>query len=233
MLNTDTNSFVAWSLATPSIVDPVIISKLVASWHTLGYQLTQGLAWPFGTPENLITDDDEIHQKIVDACDLSKRRRTLNLWRPPLEFSFRITRQSSSEGIAWTLFVDIETLRGADNNLGEANAANLIQVIESALDVLPTLYGCLYGVQTPPSDAQVLGFAVKTVYPVNFFGEEYVGRLGAKKLRSSPAWHFREVGSGMLIASEPRAMWGGDPATLKALQLHVFGNQNIDLVELA
>ncbi len=232
MCNTDTVSFIAWSPNTPSISDPEIIARLVERWRVLGYRLTQGLAWPFDAPDNLITDGDAIHQRIVDVCDLSKRRRTLNLWHAPLEFSFRITRQSLTSGATWTLFAEIDTLMGPNNDFGESNAASLIHVIQSTLEVLPTLYGCLFSTQMPPSDEQVLGFIVNTVYPVNYFGEEYVRRVGAEKLRSSPAWSVREVRRGMLIVPGLRAMYGGDLAALRALQLQVFGNQDIGLVEL-
>lgn len=222
MLHGDTIDFVGYSTVQPSICESGALRLLVSRYLNLGYTLTKGLPYPFDDPNNRLITGDEVDQAIRNACNFSHRRRTLHFWRAPFAFSVRLS-QPLTGVIEWTLFVQSDTLLGLDNNLGEQNAAEFMNVVIVALETLPTYYGCLYTSQHPPSVEDVIRGVVSKVYPANYFGDSFLGLVEREKLSGMPAWLNETVGSGRLVVPSIKALYADDDLALQEANRYLFG----------
>lgn len=223
MVHTDTIDFIGYSLRQPSICADGTIRRLTQQYIAGGYELTKGLPYPFDSPNNKLTTSDEIEQAIQHACNFAQRRRTLTFWRYPLAFSLRFA-QPQTGLIEWTIFVQTDTFVGPDNNLGEQNAVELVQVLKAALAMMPTEYGCLYTLQSPPSIDDVMNGTISTMYPITYFGERFLGVVDREKLANLPAWLNEAVGSGQLVVPSIKAIYADDDQAVQEAARYLFGN---------
>lgn len=228
MLNADTLDFTAYTTGSGLPGPADALARLARRYLEQGYHLTDGLAWPFDKPNNRLADAAQIEARLAAAADFKQRRRTLNFWRAPFEFSLRLL-QPLPHGFSWTISTQTDTLLGGANELGEQNSRTLVNVVRTALEVLPAFYGSLFALQDPPAAEQVLALAVATVYPINYFGPAYSDKIGRSILQVLQAWLVEPLGEGFLVVPSLKAIYADDLPALKAAQKQLFGNEAVRL----
>jgi len=229
ILQSESLDFLGYSRDAEDVGQSGLVSEVAWRYFGMGYRLTNGLAWPFSDPANLVTEASRVDRMLTEAGDLSKRPRILNFWKPPFEFSFVVVKLLAP-GFLWTVYAEMESIVGGANDLGERNSAELANVIGAALDTIPSFYGSLSSLQEPPSEEAVLAVAVTTVYPVNYFGQKYVERIGVDRMRTLEAWRVTEIGDGWLVVPSLRAIYADEVGSLKSVQRTLFGNEDISVV---
>lgn len=198
---------------------PEKLGSFVNRLRQEGYALTNGLAWPFTAPKNLIDDPARIEQAIVATCQPGERVEHLHFWKHPFEFGFA---PDAAGGEHWLLYVLNDTLLGGNNDLGEQNSVEFIKVVTLALETYPPDYGCAFGLQhdSPTSEA-VRAKQVAEVYPINFYGQAYVAKLGKSRLLEAPAQVKGVVAQGVLLVPSLRAVYADDPAGVLKVKQHL------------
>jgi len=220
-MNTDEILFMAYYASQVVEISPDRLQSLINQFDRQGYTLTEGYAWPFTAPDNVISDSNQIEAKILEMCSQDNTGEVLNFWRYPFEFSLSFLLDPEN-GTRWTISVENDTLMGVENELGERNASEFVEVVRTALAHYPPFYGCAITVEAPPFSEDVFDIEVTKLYPINFYGSEYVQRLGKDQLLSAPAWRVEEVANGVLLVPSLEAIYTDDPVSMEAVEQH-FG----------
>jgi hypothetical protein len=228
-MNTDEILFMAYYASQEVEISPDRLQNLINQFRQQGYTLTDGYASPFNAPDNIISESDQIEAKILAMCSQDNSVEDLNFWRYPFEFSLSFLLDPEND-TRWMISVQNDTLMGVDNELGERNASEFVEVVRTALAHYPPFYGCAITVEAPPFSEDVFDIEVTKLYPINFYGSEYVQRLGKDQLLSAPAWRVEEVANSVLLVPSLEAIYTDDPVSMEAVEQHL-GWAEAELVE--
>ena len=222
-MDNDTLDFIAYSTIQPSICTSGLFRALVNRYTSIGYTLTRGIPYPISAPTNILYTETEIDAAIRHACDFSRRRRILNLWRASFSFALHLA-QPTPDVITWTLFVWRDIFFHADPDRTEQHAREVLNAVTIAVEMLPTHYGCLATLHYPPTVEQVLNGNISRLYPINYFGDQLLAQIGRARLEQAPAWLNVDVGLGRLIVPDLNAIYQGDTTTVQAANRYLFGD---------
>lgn len=219
-MNTDEILFMAYYASQEVEISPDRLQYLINQFRQQGYTLTDGYAWPFAAPDNIISESDQIEAKILAMCSQDNSGEILNFWQYPFEFSLSFLLDPEN-GTRWMISVENNTLMGVENELGERNASEFVEVVRTALAYHPPFYGCATTVEAPPFSEDVFDIEVTKLYPINFYGSEYVQRLGKDQLLSAPASRVEEVANGVLLVPSVEAIYTDDSVSMEAVEQHL------------
>ncbi|MGK7894317.1 MAG: hypothetical protein AB4372_12020 [Xenococcus sp. (in: cyanobacteria)] len=227
MLDVDQLFFIAYYTSQKFKVELDSIKNFLEQLEQQGYHLTDGYAFPFSNPSNIIRDKSKIEEEISKISSLDSLGGTLYFWQYPFEFSFSLLFEPEKD-TKWTIDVEINTLIGAKNDLGEQNSLKLIQVVKTALKNYPPVYGCAVTLQEPPLPEDIYALEVTELFPINFYGSNYVQHLGKERLLAAPAWSVEEIASGVLLLPSIESIYTDDPVGIRMVKEYLGWEDSIE-----
>jgi hypothetical protein len=184
-----------------------------------GFILSEGYAWPFDKPDNLVTEPSAIEKQLTEL----QSGEELIFWQYPFEFEIRINNMADQRA-QWIISVDVDTLMGPYNKNAKANTESFISVVSICLNKIETLYGCAPILHDLPKEVDVYGLRVFDVFPITYYGSKYVKLLGRENLASVPAYIIEEINRGFLIVASLEAIYADDPESLVRVRDHLASN---------
>ncbi|MCG8424037.1 MAG: hypothetical protein MJE77_39600 [Proteobacteria bacterium] len=212
--------FIAYYAPQNVDIDPDDVREFVARVEAQGYFLTSGYAWPFARPDNMIRSRAEVDGQIGAMCRRDSLGGTLHFWRYPFEFRFSLLVEPDRD-TQWMLSVEMATLLGAENHLGERNSREFLAILKTSLQCYPPVYGCAVTAQKPPYPGDAFTTDVKQLYPVNFYGPSYVRVLGSDRLLAAPAFSSEMVANGILVVPSIHAMYTDQIISFPAIEQYL------------
>ncbi len=94
--------------------------------------------------------------------------------------------------------IGLDLILGSDYKSGEKNIIQYIDVIKTALEIIPTYFGCLFTIDEPPTEEEIVFGKIKHIYPVNYFSNELQEKYITKINHLNPEIDII-VGNGRLI----------------------------------
>lgn len=207
MIDTDYIYFIAYYPSDESTIFYDSVRVLVDELYHDGFTLTTGYAFPFSRPENIVNDENKLIELVSNCIPKDKgSSETLHFWQYPFEFSLSF-QMEDEYGIEMHISVAIETLLGTKRKLGKENSLEFIKVVQSCTVNFPPVFGCGFTSEEPPLPEEAIEIKVNRLYPINYYGIEYVNLIGKDKIFSTPAWLVEEVGEGVLLIPSLRELY--------------------------
>lgn len=198
MIDTDNIYFFAYLPADVSLVSHQKVMDIVEELYKAGYKLTDGYAHPFKKPENLVEGDDIENLLRRTLPEASGDNEPLNFWCYPFEFEISFQFEEDY-GMEIQMNVSLDTFTGREDELEYKNSQSFLNVIKVLAGKFNLFYGCGFSAEDPPMPEDVLALEVNAIYPINYFGSEYVSRIGKQRLLSLSNCNVEEVGEGVLV----------------------------------
>ncbi|MEQ9234517.1 hypothetical protein [Coleofasciculus sp. E2-BRE-01] len=186
-----------------------------------GYKVVDGFAFPFDSPRNIISNSEEIVDRVLNSCRENYSTISEHFWKYPFEFIYSI---NSEDAPGWTLSTPVDTLIGVNRDLGEHNSLEFLKILRKTLEYYPIYYGCGFSDEAPDISSVDLdtNFEVAEVCEINFYSSTYIEEhLDREHLLSAPAWCVEELANGVLLIPSLRAIYTDDPDSLDTVNQHL------------
>lgn len=214
-----------WAFYQQQSIQSLSLEKLnilVDEFNQQGYLLTNGYAYPFDEPENIIREFGEIQNLIESVYQLQQSSsNSFNFWQPNFEFTLLFTNNKKN-GTSWIVDVEDKTFRGQTEASSIQNTLKFLEAIKLVLIYFPPFYGCtLFSEELPYSDT-VFNLEIEDIYEINFYGSSYLQKFSKESLLSAPAWKIEEIAEGILLIPSIQAIYDYDPESLARVQEHLI-----------
>lgn len=214
-----------WAFYQQQTIQSLSLEKLnilIDEFNQQGYLLTNGYAYPFDEPENIIKESGEIQILIESVSQLNQSSsNSFNFWQPNFEFTLLFTNHEKS-GTNWMVGVEDKTFIGQTEASSIQNTLKFLEAIKLALTYFSPFYGCtLFSEERPYSD-KVFNLEIEEIYEINFYGSSYIQKFSKESLLSAPAWKIEEISEGILLIPSIQAIYDYDAESLARVQEHLI-----------
>lgn len=199
-----------------------IIKTVFQSILESGFHLCDGYAWPFSNPDNILTGKPIMDEQLMRLYSGNR----LIFWRYPFEFTLHI-RNTPDRSAQWMVSVSVDTLMGPDNESVQENTRDFLSILQICLESFETLYGYAPILSEVTTEVDIFEMRALNVYPIIYYGYEYVNLIGEKYLASIPAYLVEQLNQGFLIVSSLQAIYSDDNESLTHIREHLALNRDV------